>query len=101
MKETEQISARSKILSPLLDEKSRRLYYASEAMILGRGGIDKVSKATGVSRTTISAGLVELKNSERIVLNRTRKKGGGRKLSIDKNPMIELELAKLIEPSLR
>jgi len=42
-----------------------------------------------------------LKNSEIIDIKRTRKKGGGRKQSIDKNPQIELELSKLLEPALR
>ena len=100
-KEIEQLKERSKILSSLLDEKSRRLYYAAEAKALGRGGIGKVFKATGASRTTISTGLAELKNSEIIDIKRTRKKGGGRKQSIDKNPQIELELSKLLEPALR
>ncbi|MDD4192790.1 MAG: ISAzo13 family transposase, partial [Mangrovibacterium sp.] len=54
------ISERDKLLSPFLDEKTRRLYHAVESKVLGRGGIAIVAKATGVSRTTISTGLKEL-----------------------------------------
>jgi len=95
------ISERNQVLSPFLDEKSRRLYNAAESKVLGRGGIAIVSKATGVSRTTISTGLKELESKKDIDSKRIRKKGGGRKKSTFKSPEIEIELAKLIEPALR
>jgi len=101
MKDTELISHRHKILSPLLDEKAHRLMIAAESKVLGHGGIGIVSKSTGVSRTTISSGLKELKKPELIDKNRIRKEGGGRKKAIDKLPAIEKELDKLIEPALR
>jgi len=101
MKDTNLISQRYKILYPLLDEKSRRLVIATESKVIGHGGIGVVSKSTGVSRTTISTGLKELKNPELIDTNRIRKKGGGRKKAIAKLPAIENELDKLIEPALR
>jgi len=101
MKDTELISKRHKILSPLLDEKARRLMIATESKVLGHGGIGIVSKLTGVSRTTISAGLRELKNPDLIDTNRIRKKGGGRKKEVEKVPGIVKELEKLIEPALR
>jgi len=44
----------------ILDERQRRLYLASEALILGRGGPTKISKLTGVSRITINSGILEL-----------------------------------------
>jgi len=95
------ISERNKILSPFLDEKSRRLYIATETKVLGYGGIAIAAKATGVSRTTISTGLKELKNPQNIDITRIRKAGGGRKKAINKMPEIKIELAKLIEPALR
>ena len=101
MKDTELISNRHKILAPLLDEKAHRLMVAAESKVLGHGGIGIVSKSTGVSRTTISAGLKELKKPDLIDKSRIRKEGGGRKKSIDKLPAIEIELDKLIEPALR
>src|SRR4030042_1357461 len=101
MKESNLISKRHKILSPLLDEKSRRLMIAAESKVIGHGGIAVVSKSTGVSRTTISSGLKELKNPSVIEVNRIRKEGGGRKKAIDKLPLMGKELEKLIEPALR
>lgn len=101
MEKIKQISERNKILSPFLDEKSRRLFNATESKVLGRGGIAIVSKATGVSRTTISTGLKELENPENIDTTRIRQSGGGRKKAIEKMPEIKNELAKLIEPALR
>lgn len=101
MEDTKLLSERNKILSPLLDEKSRRLLNAAESKVLGRGGIAIVSKATGVSRTTISTGLKELKSPENIDKTRIRKIGGGRTKAVEKMPEIKVELSKLIEPALR
>ncbi|MDP2335332.1 MAG: ISAzo13 family transposase, partial [Bacteroidota bacterium] len=84
MKDTDLISNRHKILSPLLDEKARRLMIAAESKVIGRGGIGIVSKSTGVSRTTISTGLKELESIDLIDTRRIRKEGGGRKKAIEK-----------------
>jgi hypothetical protein len=46
-------------LSPYMDECIRRLWAATEAQALGWGGVTAVSAATGLSRTTITAGLIE------------------------------------------
>jgi hypothetical protein len=40
-----------------LNERSRRLFAASEAKAAGRGGILAVSEVTGVARSTIGRGL--------------------------------------------
>jgi DNA-binding phage protein len=101
MKDTELISGRHKILTPFLDEKSRRLLTAAESKVIGHGGVGIVSKSTGVSRTTISTGLKEWGHPDLIETNRIRKKGGGRKKAVEKMPAIEKELEKLIEPALR
>jgi len=101
MENIKSINERNKILSSFLDERSKRLYAAAESKVLGYGGIGIVSKATGISRTTISTGLKELKNINNIDRARIRKSGGGRKKSIHKMPEIKTELSKLIEPALR
>jgi len=101
MKIIEQITERNKLLSPFLDEKTRRLYAATESKVLGHGGIAIVSQAIGISRTTISTGLKELNNQDIIDNNRIRQKGGGRKKAVFKLPEIKTELAKLVEPALR
>ena len=43
-----------------LTERTRRLFAANEALSLGWGGISAVSRATGLSRQVISAGIQEL-----------------------------------------
>jgi len=101
MKNINQITERNNLLSPFLDEKTKRLYAAAESKVLGRGGIAIVSKATGISRTTISAGIKELNNSDTVDTERIRQKGGGRKKAVLKTPEIRIELAKLVEPALR
>jgi len=101
MEKTDPISERNKILSPHLNEKTKRLYSAAESKVLGHGGIAIVSKATGVSRTTISTGLRELRDAKSIETNGIRRKGGGRRKNTAKFPELKIELGKLIEPALR
>ncbi|MDR0639124.1 MAG: ISAzo13 family transposase, partial [Spirochaetaceae bacterium] len=48
-------------MKPLPDERQWRLYLANEAMAAGNGGVSKVNRITGVSRTTITKGIEELK----------------------------------------
>jgi len=43
-------------LSPLLNERARRLWAAAESAAIGYGGDAVVSSATGLSRTTIKSG---------------------------------------------
>jgi len=55
------IEAKHQALSRRLDEATLRLWAATEARSLGHGGVSTVAKATGMSRTTIYAGVAELK----------------------------------------
>ena len=48
------------VLCPLLDERTRRLWAATEARAIGRGGIARVAEGTGMSCGTVRAGLKEL-----------------------------------------
>ena len=48
-------------LRDFLDERGRRMWAAAEASSLPRGGVSLVAQATGLSRTTIHAGIRELK----------------------------------------
>src|SRR3954465_481844 len=50
-------------LRPQMTERLRRHWAAAEAMALGRGGITAVSAATGMSRTTITRGIRELRGA--------------------------------------
>ncbi|MGZ3301544.1 MAG: ISAzo13 family transposase, partial [Isosphaeraceae bacterium] len=50
------------LLRPIMTERMRRQWAASEALALPRGGMTLVAQATGLSRTTIWAGVRELQN---------------------------------------
>ncbi len=82
-----------------LNERSRRHWAASEAMVLGHGGIVAVSKATGIAISTIRIGLHELKSPNNISSKRIRKAGGGRKKIIERNPNIIAALESVVEPT--
>ena len=58
-----------KTMLPILNEKQRRLYLASEAIAIGHGGIAEVSRASGISRSVISAGIKEIKTGDSEVLS--------------------------------
>ena len=75
----EEIQAKFTRIAAYLDEKSKRLWCANEALALGWGGIIIVSKATGVSRTTITMGIQELTGAKELPQERIRRRGGGRK----------------------
>ncbi len=66
-----------------LDERARRLFAASEARQLGRGGVSVVSRACGLSCVTITEDLHELDEGKRPELPCHRWSGGGRMLSGD------------------
>ena len=60
-----------------------------------------VSRATGVSRRVIRAGLRELQAAETLPPGRVRRPGGGRKSAIEKDPGLPVALERLIEPTTR
>ena len=61
----EALTARLQTVWLLLDERTRRLTAANEARVWGRGGISVVSRACGLSRRVIGAGLQELARGRR------------------------------------
>ena len=71
---------------------------ANEAMSAGYGGVSKVSQITGVSRTTITKGIEELKE-EKIIDGKVRRSGGGPKYVEDKHPDIEESIRKIVDGS--
>ncbi len=105
MHDTTQIERRFKQLSPHLDERLRRLWAAAEAVALGHGGAVAVEHSTGVSRRAIAVGERELRQrrtrKSQSTLVRIRRRGGGRKKSVDKDPRLLAELRTLVEPATR
>jgi transposase len=97
----EAIRVRFEALDPLLDERGRRRYAAAEALASGRGGISVVSQITGVARSTIGRGLVELRDGATTEPDRVRRPGGGRKPLTVKDATLLDDLRSLVEPSTR
>lgn len=93
-----EIKLRFDLLGSFLNERLKRLYLGAEALSLGRGGIARVSEATGVSPNTVLSGCKELKSPEVLDVSRVRKPGGGRKKSLDLDPTFLKDLEGLIEP---
>lgn len=102
MKQDLILKKKLKEILPILDEKQKRLVLASEAKSLGRGGLAKISKLTGVSRVTLNAGLKELKSSSKkrfeTSKKKVRKKGGGRKKKIDLDVTIKKIVEEIVTP---
>ncbi len=91
-----------KKMSLFLNEKSRRVWCATEAEACGRGGIKIVHEATGISRPTIIKGLKELAVEQtEIRIMKIRNSGGGRKKVTAKYPDLLTKLDELIDPATR
>lgn len=81
---------------PLLDERQKRLFLANEAISYGYGGISLLSRISGMSRTTITKAVVELKN-EVSIDGKIRRSGAGRNTIEDKYPDIENKIHGIID----
>jgi hypothetical protein len=95
------LQAKLATLLPHLDERARRLVAASEAMVLPRGGVSLVHRCCGLSRTTLTAGLRELRSGETLPTGRVRRPGGGRKSIEEKHPGFAEALDRLLAPFTR
>lgn len=85
---------------PYLNERSRRLIAAAEARQAGRGGISLLSRASGLSRVTITKGLRELEDKA-VPTTRVRREGAGRPRLLSVDPRLLKDLKSLIEPLVR
>jgi len=93
------VKAKFESLVCALDERGRRLWAATEAKAIGHGGIALVSRATGVSYSTITRGLKELESGLLPEPGRVRRPGGGRKKTLAKDATLLADLDGLVEPS--
>ncbi len=86
----------------LTDERGRRAVVASEALAIGWGGITAVARATGLSRKVIEVGIKELSGTLPVAARgRVRRPGGGRKKTVEKDPDVQADLERLVEPVTR
>ena len=100
----ERIRRKFQALTVVMDERIRRQWAATEAIELGWGGISQVASATGISRTTILAGVRELQVQETSGASPSpgiRRPGGGRKLLVETDPELWDALDALVDPMTR
>src|SRR5579862_8388862 len=101
----ERIRRKFDALGPVMDERLRRQWAATEAAELGWGGVTTVAAATGLSRTTITAGLRELRDRaeqpDASLPARIRRPGGGRKPLTATDPGLLPALEALVDPVTR
>jgi hypothetical protein len=92
-------------LQGALNERSRRLWAASEALEIGWGGVTAVAEATQMSQTTVHAGIAELRTPRRartaLPPERIRRPGGGRRRATLNDPQLLPALNGLVEPTSR
>ena len=104
------IQERIDTVLPLLDERQKRLFLASEARSVGWGGISLISRLSGADREIISRGIKEIQQgkidlceaetedtSGKGTKQRLRKTGGGRKSTTEKDPQITEALLALVD----
>lgn len=102
------VGQRWSVMRHALDERQRRLLAAVEARVLGRGGVTAVASATGVSRTTIAAGIQEIEDmllrdltAVMPLQSGTRQAGAGRKKIETKDTTLLPDLLALVDSSTR
>jgi transposase len=91
-------------IKDLMNERLRRLWAAEEAQAIGWGGISAVATATGLSRTTITFAISELKSirhGNKISSIRVRKQGGGRPTLLSGDRFLTSDLKKLVDVGTR
>lgn len=95
-----ELKAKFRAIWPHLDERTRRLIAASEAKVLGRGGVSLVSRACGLSRKAIHKGIQEIEAGVTWP-GRIRRPGGGRKPITQSDPQLVHRLEAMIEETTR
>jgi transposase len=85
----------------LLNERTRRLTAAAEAISLGYGGVTLVSRASGLSRPTITKGIREINAGQTKSPEQIRRPGAGRKPIIESDPTIAEQVDRLVEGGTR
>ncbi len=88
------------VMPEILDEKQLRILTACIAEGYGYGGITEVHKISGIARSTIYAGIEDIKNKEHEKSTYSiRKEGGGRKLIEEKEPKIINAIEEIVDGS--
>jgi transposase len=96
----ETIVAKYSAIEALLDERTRRLWAATESRAIGFGGDALVSAATGLARATIRKGRLELEEGVD-PKGPVRKPGAGRPSLQQTQPGLKKALEQLVDPLTR
>src|SRR3954451_20648985 len=94
-----QLARRFEVLLPHLNERQQRLALATEARLLGHGGIRAVADAANVSATTVRTGVAELEAGEEPLPAGRRWRA--RKRASEQDPGLVTALMALVEPEER
>lgn len=98
----EAVAKRYELMSPFLDERTRRLFAGVEALAHGYGGREVVARATKLSRTTVLNGMTEVRTgavpSDLVTV---RRKGSGNRPIEETQPGIHGALELLVDPVTR
>jgi hypothetical protein len=87
-------------VTPVLDERARRLLLGAGARQLGRGGIKLIAAATGAAADTVGKGAAELEAGI-VADGRVRAPGAGRKPVEQTDPGLWPALDRLVDPETR
>src|SRR5438067_290252 len=106
MTAAQQLQEKYAALGPWLKERQTRLWAATEARALGRGGVTLVARATGITRKRIQAGVQELEGGAQSTPatappppERVRRPGGGRRTLAAGDPGLLAALEALVAPA--
>jgi len=96
------IAQKYEALCEVMTEQVRRMWAAAEARALGYGGVSIVSRATGLTRPTITAGLKEFGQAKQLAAPpRIRRAGAGRPSASALDVQLMPALEALVEPATR
>ena len=98
MIDTDAIRQRWETVGSKLDERGRRLFAACEVRSAGWGGLTKVSRITGLARSTINRGEDDL-DAEPLPRGQVRRAGGGRRAVSENDPGLVPALKRLVDPA--
>ena len=84
-------------MAPVLNAQTRRRCVALEAQALGRGGISLMARISGLARSTIYHGVIDVRDKVSVSGGRIRRVGGGRKEKTIEDPTLVADIKVLVE----
>ena len=85
----------------MLDERTLRLFAAAEADAIGYGGVSRLSRITGLARSTVRRGQQDIARPASMSTGSVRRPGAGRKRTCDADATFVTDLERLVEPLAR